>query len=206
MIVESGDFSGLRYKVAYPNDFDKSRKYPVLFFFHGAGERGDNLDLIDVHGTFKEIKNGKEFDFICVSPQCDGGVVWFDMLSIVKDFIKDFIQDESVDKSRVFLSGISMGGYMSWQLLMSLSQVFSKAVICCGGGMYWNAGQIKAKVLVFHGKDDDVVFPDESVKMVNAINASNGSASLTLFDNTGHDCWTRVFSDPEIYKWLMQGE
>lgn len=206
MIVKNGNFNGLRYKVAYPNTFTKSNKYPVLFFFHGAGERGNDLDLLDVHGIFKQIKEGDEFDFICISPQCEENIVWFDMLSIIKEFIIDFIQDDYVDKSHVLLSGISMGGYMSWQLLMSLPEVFSKAVICCGGGMYWNAERIKAKVWAFHGKCDDVVYADESIKMVNAINTSNGSARLTLFDNIGHGCWTKVFNNPEVYKWLIKGD
>jgi len=204
MKIENGNFNGLRYKIAYPNNFDKSIRYPVLLFFHGAGERGENLDLMDVHGVFKEIKKGKEFNFICIAPQCETDIVWYDKLPLVKEFIQDYINNEYVDKEHIFLSGISMGGYMSWQLLMSLSQVFAKAVICCGGGMYWNAEKIKAQVWAFHGEEDSVVFSSESEKMVNAIDACGGTAKLTIFENTGHDCWTRVFSDSQIYEWLKK--
>lgn len=203
MIVEKKDFNGLRYKVAYPNGFNANKKYPVLFFMHGAGERGDDLDVLDVHGVFYEIKDGREFEFICVAPQCENDIVWYDMLPLVKDFINYFVNLNFIDKSKVYLSGISMGGYMSWQLLMSLPEVFNKAVIFCGGGMYWNAKKIKAKVWAFHGRKDKTVYVDESIKMVDAIKALGGQAKLTILEHAEHNCWTEVYREKEMYKWLL---
>lgn len=203
MIVENAVFGCVRYKIAYPENFDKSKKYPVLFFMHGAGERGDNLDLVEVHGVFYEIKKGREFDFICIAPQCEKEIVWFDKLPFVKEFICNFIENEYVDKKRVFLSGISMGGYMSWQLLMSLPDIFKKAIICCGGGMYWNADKIKTEVWAVHGLKDRTVFVEESIKMVNAVLSNGGKAKLTILENAEHNCWTATFQEQEVYDWLM---
>ncbi len=203
MIIERKVFNGLRYKVAYPNDFNENKKYPVLFFMHGAGERGEDLDIIDIYGVFREIKEGKEFNFICVAPQCEKDIVWYDKLSLVKDFVNYYIDLNFVNKAMVFLSGISMGGYMSWQLLMSLPGIFKKAVIFCGGGMYWNAKKIKTEVWAFHGRKDKTVYVDESIKMVDAINASGGKAKLTILEHAEHNCWTEVYREKEMYKWLL---
>ncbi|MBE5734371.1 MAG: phospholipase [Clostridiales bacterium] len=203
MKIEKSVFGTLRYKIAYPENFDKNKKYPVLFFMHGAGERGDNMDLLDIHGVFYEIKKGREFDFICIAPQCEADLVWFDKLPFVKEFILDFIKNPFVDVSNVLLSGISMGGYMSWQLLMSLPEVFKKAVIFCGGGMYWNAGRIKAEVWAIHGLKDATVYVEESMKMVNKILATGGKAKLTIMEEAEHNCWTVNYKKQEIYDWLL---
>jgi len=92
MKIEKSVFGTLRYKIAYPENFDKNKKYPVLFFMHGAGERGDNMDLLDIHGVFYEIKKGREFDFICIAPQCEADLVWFDKLPFVKKFFFAFFK------------------------------------------------------------------------------------------------------------------
>ena len=203
MIIKEADFNGLRYKIAYPNNLVRTKRYPIIFYMHGAGERGDDLNLIDVYGVFREIKEGKEFEFICVAPQCDKDIVWYDKLPLVKEFILDFLKNDYVDKEKVFLTGISMGGYMSWQLLMSLPEVFKKAIIFCGGGMYWNARRIKAEVWAFHGRKDKTVLLEESVKMVDAVNNSGGKARLTVYDDAEHNCWTETYRKREIYDWLL---
>lgn len=203
MIIKDLEFKGLKYKIAYPNGFSKKGKYPVLFFFHGAGERGDDLEKIYVHGIFKEIKKGKEFPFIAVAPLCKEGEVWYDELSTVKKFILKVINNKYIDNNKIYISGISMGGYMSWQLLMSLAGTFTAGVICCGGGMYWNAGVIKVPLLVFHGDIDTLVNVKSSELMVNAINENGGNAKLTVYEGVAHDSWTRTFENEEIYKWLL---
>ncbi|MBR2159830.1 MAG: prolyl oligopeptidase family serine peptidase [Clostridia bacterium] len=204
MIIERKVFNGLRYKVAYPNGFKENKKYPVLFFMHGAGERGDDLDIIDTYGVFREIHEGKEFEFICVAPQCEKDIVWYDKLPLVKEFVNHYVAHNFVDEKMIFLSGISMGGYMSWQLLMSLPDIFKKAVIFCGGGMYWNAKKIKTEVWAFHGRKDKTVYVEESIKMVEAINASGGKAKLTILEHAEHNCWTEIYREKQMYKWLFE--
>ena len=204
MRIEKKFFNDLRYKVAYPNNFDITKKYPVVFYMHGAGERGDDLDIIDTYGVFREIKAGKEFDFICIAPQCEKDLVWYEKLPEVKEFILNYIENVFVNKEKVFLTGISMGGYMSWQLLMSLPEIFKKAVVFCGGGMYWNARRIKAEVWAFHGRKDKTVYVDESIKMVDCINATGGKAKLTILEHAEHNCWTEIYKELKIYEWLLK--
>ena len=96
-----------------------------------------------------------------------------------------------------------MGGYAAWQMLMSLNTIFRKAVICCGGGMYWNAARIKASVWAFHGTKDPVVYPEESQKMVDAVNRNGGNAKLTLYEGVEHNSWEPTYSNPEVYQWLL---
>ncbi len=206
MIIKREVFNGLRYKVAYPNEFDVNKKYPVLFFMHGAGERGEDLDNIDTYGVFREIKEGREFEFICVAPQCEQELVWFEKLPVVKEFVLHISTLKFVDINKIFLTGISMGGYMSWQLLMSLPDVFKKAVVFCGGGMYWNARRIKASVWAFHGLKDKTVYVEESIKMVHCINATGGKAKLTILEHAEHNCWTEIYRGKEIYQWFLEEE
>ncbi len=116
------------------------------------------------------------------------------------------IEKYGVTPDRTFLSGTSMGGYAAWQILMSMPERFSRAVICCGGGMYWNAARIKAEVKAYHGSLDSTVLPEESKKMCDMVNRRGGKAEWTLLEGLDHNCWDRVFSDQEIVNWLTKKE
>ena len=137
-------------------------------------------------------------------PQCSHNS-WFDVFEQLRFFVKNVIMLPYVDEKNVYLSGVSMGGYAAWQMLMSEPDVFRKAVICCGGGMYWNAARIKTSVWAFHGTDDTTVFAEESRKMIEAISRSGGSAKLTEYKGVKHNCWELTYSNPEIYSWLLEG-
>ncbi len=176
---------------------------PVIIHIHGAGSRGKDLDLaINSNPIIKFSENSKdEFPFKIYAPQCHADT-WFDIYEQLLDFIEFIKEKES--KSSIYLTGISMGGYCSWQLLMSKPNLFKKAIICCGGGMYWNADKIKTPIKIFHGKLDKTVFCEESIKMFNAVNASGGCAELTIFDELEHNCWDKVFYMKENYEWLLK--
>ena len=118
--------------------------------------------------------------------------------------VKDAIAWDCVDKSRVYVVGTSMGGYATWQLAMSRPELFAAIIPICGGGMYWNAGRlIHMGVWAFHGEEDITVFPQESKKMVDVINANGGSAKLTIYEKTSHDAWTKTFENKEVWEWLL---
>ena len=98
-----------------------------------------------------------------------------------------------------------MGGYATWQLAMSMPEHFAAILPICGGGMYWNAGRLaKLPVWAFHGAKDTVVFPEESQKMVNAVNKSGGNATLTIYPECDHDSWTNTYSNPKVFAWLLE--
>jgi predicted peptidase len=97
-----------------------------------------------------------------------------------------------------------MGGYTAYQLMMSRPNLFSAGIVCCGGGMYWNASRLKAIPLrIFHGAQDLVVLPCESENMVNKINQCGGNASLTIYPECDHNCWDKVFTNKENFDWLI---
>ncbi len=199
MKIEKRCYKNLKYYTACNKE--KSAQ-PVLIHIHGAGSRGEDLDVaIESNPILKFMKGSTGFAFKVYSPQCYADT-WFDIYEQLIDFIK-FVKVEN-PASDIFLTGISMGGYCAWQLLASLPDFFKKAIICCGGGMYWNAGRIKTPVKAFHGSLDDLVFPQESKNMCEGINARGGKAELFCYDDLYHDCWTPTFSNEKNYEWLLE--
>ena len=193
----------LKYLICTPPDFKADNKYPVIIHFHGAGSRGDNLSVLRNQTIVKYAKSSEDFPFVMFLPQCSHNS-WFDIFEQLISFVKTAVTQPYVDEGKVYLSGVSMGGYASWQMLMSEPDIFKKAVICCGGGMYANAARIKASVWAFHGTDDRTVFAEESRKMVEAVRSSGGSAKLTEYEGVNHNCWDPTYSNPEIYSWLLE--
>lgn len=194
---------GLNYLRFEPTGFSEDKKYPIIIHFHGAGSRGDNVEILNNQSIMSYANNTENFPFVMFLPQCSANT-WFDVFEQLRAFVKTVVGLPYVDKENVYLSGVSMGGYAAWQMLMSAPDIFRKAIICCGGGMYWNAARIKIPVWAFHGTDDPTVFFEESQKMVNAVNRSGGHAKLTEYKGVGHNCWEKTYSNPEIYKWLLE--
>lgn len=201
--MKDGTFQGMQYTVRYPKDFDETKKYPLLLFLHGAGTRGNNLGALKGNAFFKETEKYEDFPFVVAAPLCSENT-WFDMMETLKAWIKETAALPYVDASRVYLMGNSMGGYATWQLAMSMPELFAAIVPICGGGMYWNAGRLASvPVWAFHGEKDPVVYVEESKKMTAAVNAQGGSARLTLYPENGHDAWTDTYRNREVFEWLL---
>ena len=200
--ISFGKIDKLDYLSFQPADFSADKKYPIIIHFHGAGSRGNDVSILENQSIVSYAKFAENFPFVMFLPQCSANT-WFDVFEQLRAFVKTVIALPYVDKENIYLSGVSMGGYASWQTLMSDPDIFRKAIICCGGGMYWNADCIKIPVWAFHGTDDPTVFFGESQKMVNAVNQSGGNAKLTAYEGVGHNCWERTYGNPEIYKWLL---
>ncbi len=198
------DLEGLQYLVRYPNGFRADTKYPTLLFLHGAGSRGNDFhNLVDDNIFFDELARRPDFPFVVIAPLCSQNT-WFDMMERLKRLVLHAKKLDFVDGDRFYLMGTSMGGYATWQLSMSMPEEFAAIVPICGGGMYWNASRLKTlPVWAFHGEDDNVVRPEESVKMVDAINAKGGNARLTLYPETGHAAWVPTYANDEVYAFLL---
>ena len=196
--------NNLEYMEYLPSSFSPTKKYPLIIQLHGAGGRGfgDFEGYMNEYSIIRNLKQKEKFEFIVIAPHCIEDT-WFDIFEQLKDFIQNMVCLPYVDQSRIYLSGVSMGGYTSWQVLMSMPNLFSAAIICCGGGMYWNAGRIKTPVWAFHGLKDTVVFPEESLKMVNAVNCCGGKAKITLYENDDHNCWDSTYSNEQVFEWLL---
>lgn len=176
--------------------------WPLLLFLHGAGERGDDLEMVKRHGPPKRIEEGDDFPFIVVSPQCPPNQGWD--TGFLSALLDEVIAEHRVDESRVYLSGLSMGGYGTWSLAIEQPDRFAAIAPICGGGAAYNACALKdTPVWVFHGALDNVVPIDESVQMVRALRQCDADVRFTVYPMAGHDSWTETYDNPELYEWLL---
>lgn len=193
----------MNYLLYLPKDYAQKESWPLLLFLHGAGERGDDLDRVKVHGPPKLIAAGKEFPFIVVSPQCPNNQWWqpHELTSLLDEIIEKY----AVDKDRIYVTGLSMGGFGTWSLAGFSPDRFAALVPICGGGDPFIARRfVRTPVWVFHGAKDTVVPLASSEKMVEAVKASNGNVKFTVYPEAGHDSWTAAYDDPELYTWLLE--
>ena len=203
MNIKIEQFEGFKYIIKYPDCYKKGEKFPVIIFLHGAGSRGEDINILQNNPFFNIVNNHSKFPFITVAPQCSNNT-WFDMFEQLIKFACKISDENFADKTRIYLMGASMGGYGTWQLAMSIPEIFAAIVPVCGGGMYWNAGRlVNVPVWAFHGAKDNVVLKEESMKMVDSVNACGGNAKLTIYPENEHDSWSDTYSNPAVFDWLL---
>jgi len=187
-----------------PGYGEKEQKWPLIMFLHGAGERGDNLELVKKHGPPKLIEQGKDFPFIIVSPQCPRGIWWPEKLDTLVALLDEIESKYAVDADRVYLTGLSMGGFGTWSLACRHPQRFAAVAPICGGGQWFLANRLKnVPVWAFHGARDRVVPLDQSKSMVEAVKRAGGDAKLTVYPEAQHDSWTATYDNPKLYEWFL---
>lgn len=202
-VFKSGN---MQYIVRYPNGYEEGKKYPVIIVLHGAGSRGEDINILNENPYFVLTEKYEDFPFISVAPQCSENT-WFDMFESLKSFAYKIACEDFTDKERIYLMGPSMGGYATWQLAMSLPELFAAIIPICGGGMYWNAPRlVNVPVWAFHGEKDPTVKCEESVKMVDSVNLSGGKAKLTIYPENQHDAWSDTYNNSEVFKWLLSNK
>lgn len=178
------------------------KKWPLILFLHGAGESGDNLNLVKKHGPPKIVETKKDFPFIVVSPQSPK-FGW--EVAPLAALVDEIVEKYKVDPDRVYLTGLSMGGFGTWELAGRYPEKFAAAVPVCGGGsMLWTWNMKNIPTWAFHGAKDTVVPLAESERMVNSLKKRGGNAKLTVYSNAGHDSWTETYDNPELYEWLLK--
>ena len=203
MRYETGEFKELRYIIRYPRGYKSGEKYPVILFLHGAGSRGKDINKLSGNPFFTITEKHIDFPFVTVAPQCSKDN-WFEAMATLQDLTVEVMHADFADAERLYAVGASMGGYGVWQLAMNMPSSFAAIVPICGGGMYWNARRLAGTpIWAFHGDSDDVVYTEESVKMVDRVNALGGNASLTIYKNTGHDAWSETYSNYKVFTWLL---
>ena len=181
---------------------DTTKRWPLVMFLHGSGESGEDIEKVKMHGPPKMAANGKAFPFILVSPQAAIASGW-DIDKLYR-LIQEIKKNYRVDASRVYLTGLSMGGFGTFSLAMKYPQEFAAiAPVCCGGDTT-NAWKLRnIAIWCFHGADDDVVPPSASINMVNAARKYNPNIKLTLYENTNHNSWDTTYNNPAFYDWLL---
>lgn len=199
----------LKYLLYLPPQYDTSKeKWPLVLFLHGAGERGDDLNKVAVHGPPKLVaKEGKEFPFVLVSPQCPEDGFWSSELQLdaLNGLLNDMVARYRIDKDRIYVTGLSMGGFGTWQLAFRYPDRFAALAPVCGRGDAKKAALIKdMPVWVFHGAKDKTVPPKDSKDMVDALTKAGADPKFTLYPNADHDSWTETYKNPEFYEWMLK--
>ena len=185
---------------------DSITERPALIIqLHGAGERGnggDALDKVLVHGFSHVVTDENLADCILVMPQCPEDSFWVAKIESLKNFIDWLIETYCADTKRIYLCGLSMGGFGTWYTATAYPDLFAAIAPCCGGGMAWHAGALKMPIWAFHGKEDTTVSPNQTLEMMEKLLPINPNARFTLYDGVGHDSWTKAFSE-ELLRWLL---
>ena len=193
----------LEYAIDYPNGYSPEKRYPVILYLHGYGFVNGDIEKIKGSCPLRRERIPNGMPFILIAPHCDK-TSWLLQFETICAFIEYVYNAEFCDKSRVYLTGSSMGGYTAWLALMAKKQIFAAAVICCGGGQYWASFEyVDIPIRLVHGALDQTVLPRESEIMAERINAIGGKVELIAHENLGHDVWTVTFTDPKTYEWLL---
>lgn len=192
----------LKYLLYLPPEYAQKDSWPLLLFLHGAGERGENLERVKVHGPPKLIAAGKQFPFIVVSPQCPSDRWW--QPEELTALLDEIVEKYKVDQDRIWVTGLSMGGFGTWSLAAATPERFAALVPICGGGdPIWAKRLNHIPIWVFHGAKDQVVPLDRSEKMVEALKQAGGTVKFTVYPEASHDSWTAAYNDPALYEWLL---
>lgn len=200
------------YLLFLPQDYraDPKKRWPLILFLHGVGERGDDPEQVKAHGIPKIVEQRADFPFIAVSPQCPVDSWWSAHIKELDGLLNEVIATYSVDTDRLYLTGLSMGGYGTWHLASLYPKQFAALAPVCGGGPWHLGFPEKVSVLkdipiwVFHGAQDDVVPLGESEKMVDALEACGGNVRFTVYPDAAHDSWTETYDNQELYEWFLQ--
>ncbi|EDM27828.1 phospholipase/Carboxylesterase [Lentisphaera araneosa HTCC2155] len=184
-----------------------NQKWPLIVFLHGRGERGDNIEKVKSHGPPKVVEKDKNFPFMVLSPQClkgkDGKGWWKTKdLDLLLDYVK---KTYPVDEQRIYLTGLSMGGFGTWAWAAERPTEFAAIAPICGGGNPLNAKRLsKLPIWVFHGDKDKVVPITLSQLMVTALKAEGAKVDFTIYPNVGHNSWSKTYANPKLYEWFME--
>ncbi|MCJ8014544.1 prolyl oligopeptidase family serine peptidase [Paenibacillus sp. KQZ6P-2] len=197
----------LDYLLHVPEGYDQNsdHKWPVILFLHGSGERGSDVGLVKVHGVPHIVDHDPAFPFIAISPQCPEDSDWHAEKEAVMAVLDEVMEAYHTDPARVYLTGLSMGGYGTWLLAAEHPSRFAAAVPVCGGGNPKKADTLKeTPIWAFHGAKDDIVPLSQSEVMVEAVQAAGGDVKLTVYPEANHNSWSETYDNQEVYNWLLK--
>jgi predicted peptidase len=199
-IVEKHEFG---YALHIPAN--TKEKKPLIIFLHGSGEKGTDIEKVKIHGPFKYLKT-HEIDGYVLAPQCPDNEYW-ESEALYRLILK--IQKENnIDSNRIYLTGLSMGAWGAWNLAFAYPETFAALVPIAGFvdrvPMIEDCKTAAIPIRVFHGLLDDVVNVDYSIAIYKKLKACNADVELTIFDDAGHDSWSRVYDNQEIYDWMFK--
>lgn len=194
----------LGYALHVPENTKKDKK-PLIVFLHGSGEKGTDIEKVKVHGPFKYLKTNS-VDAYVLAPQCPEGEYWDS--EVLHRLILKVVKDNNIDEKRIYLTGLSMGGWGAWNLAFAYPDMFAALVPVAGFvdrvPMIENCKIGEIPIRIFHGLLDDVVDIQYSEMIYKKLKPCAKDIKLTIFDDANHDSWTRVYDNPEIYEWMLK--
>jgi predicted peptidase len=221
----------LPYRILFPQDFDPTKKYPLIMVLHGAGERGSDNEAELKYGTGLFMKDTirEKYAAIVIYPQCPASGFWSNV-KMVKDsatqklkfifqtdapatkamqdlmgLVDELLDKPYVNKHKVYVGGLSMGGMGTFEIIRRMPNTFAAAFAICGGDNTLNAEKYakKTPLWIFHGQKDSVVPYEHSESMVAALTAAGGKPKYTLYPNDDHNSWDDAFKEPLLIPWLF---
>ncbi len=184
------------------------KKWPVMLFLHGRGESNGPLSIVKVWGPPRMAERGDDLPFIVVSPQCPSDSRWTapEQQAGVLELLDHIEKTYSTDQDRVYLTGLSMGGFGSWRLAADQPQRFAAVAPICGKGDPADGEKLKSgPIWAFHGTEDRSVPFSASVEMVEAIQKAGGTlVRFTSLEGVGHNSWSAAYATPELYSWFKR--
>jgi poly(3-hydroxybutyrate) depolymerase len=221
-IFKTSEGQSIPYRLLTPKDYDPNQKYPLVLLLHGSGERGDDNQRQLKHGAgaFAKEEARTRFPAFVVVPQCPAEARWVDVdwfsqdphqpekisapLALALGAMDEVQKEFSIDPERIYVTGISMGGFGTWDLITRFPERFAAAVPICGGGDQRKIGSARAvPVWAFHGEADAVIKVERTRDMVSALAAAGAEPLATYYPATGHDSWTNAYSEPALLPWLF---
>lgn len=206
-IVYATDYDGYPYLLYKPIEYDTNpyKKWPVIIYLHGASLRGNDTSLLKRYGLPDLIDRGEQFDFIIASPQCPPGKTWIND-DWFPPFYENIKQNYRIDTARMYLTGMSMGGFGTWYLGAEYNQYFAAIVPLCGGGDPKDAPKFKdVAVWAIHGTDDEVVPVSRSQEMVDALKSEHQQVKFTWLKGEGHAIQD-FYEEKKLYRWFLRHE
>ena len=212
----------LNYRIYTPENMDHQKKYPLIIYFHGAGSRGNDNTRHLTHGAGELLAYSRESGnpAIIIAPQCPKDKRWVNIpwkipectmpkepsspMKLAIELLQDTISKLPVDKERIYVTGLSMGGFATWDIVARMPGTFAAAMPICGGGDAKMAAVMKnVPIWIFHGGADKTVATKYSQDMAAALKKVGGKVKYTEYEGVGHDSWTRTYTNKEVLKWLF---
>ena len=192
------------YLLYLPPEYGKEpdKKWPLIVFLHGSGERGTDLNAVKTHGPPKVVER-RSLPFVVLSPQCPSGDWWRpeEIMALTDEIIAKY----KLDRDRVYLTGLSMGGFGTWDTAIAYPDRFAAIAPVCGSGNPYRAPALKnVPTWVFHGEQDQAVPVAASAQMVSVLKQVGGEVKFTRYPNVGHDSWTQTYAHRALYDWFLQ--
>lgn len=209
LVWDAGDFE-IHYLLFLPSDYgaDPNRRWPLIFFHHGSGQRGADANRVKVHGPPKIVEEDPDFPFIVLSPQVPFEDLPGDqILGAIAQILGNVIESHAVDERRIYMTGLSMGGYNTWILAHFMPPIFAALAPIAAGYIDFVAADCRMRDVptwVFNGGRDNAVPFEDGERMVKEMRACGADVRFTAYEDAGHvQTWERAYGAPELYDWFL---